>query len=531
MACFTVSLKLINYLISALLVLIGIALAITAIVGLATPNNEAFTASMIAVLVLCVLIVIVGALGACATKKGNRILLGIFCCVAGILFVLCFLSALAGTTIMSQTHYLADLDNAGLNGVDPDSVPGGFYVLTRDAYAGFYSSQHCRGPSCRFVEGELRCPIPIQCDTNSLTKSLNDLLYTAIKRGNPTASSLSVCENDRGLDDPFYRQSGAVNAWCISRTAAMARVDGWTLGTGIVLWALTAFLLLISITNGLLACTLQRKSAIKGGVILAMPAGTPQRRLNVINYTINGILICIGVVLISFSLYALVSKRLSLTRHAWLYGIPPVGVILILLGLLGCWATKRRKLVVMAYYCGIAALLFVFAFIAALGFTLRASDTHYLSNLARSDLNTLDKRPAKTYAGIRASYAAFYTLDGCSGPSCSQDAICTNIRCSSPPITEALNSWLSPSPIASSTFDKCIADALSDEQFDIAIAEGWCSSNITVLDLVNYWTIAILTALWFSALFVLLVSTNNGLIVFCSADSDDHSEEMDGVYI
>ncbi|KAF4717632.1 hypothetical protein FOZ63_030681 [Perkinsus olseni] len=53
-----------------------------------------------------------------------------------------------------------------------------------------------------------------------------------------------------------YPRGAAVNtAWCVSNTAFIAFVDSWAVGILIGIWIITIFVLLVSVTNGILACT------------------------------------------------------------------------------------------------------------------------------------------------------------------------------------------------------------------------------------------------------------------------------------
>ncbi|KAF4655673.1 hypothetical protein FOL46_008148 [Perkinsus olseni] len=254
-SCFTTVLKIINYILSGLLILLGLGMGVLSIVVLATSTGTSSAGFNVFNLILCIIIIIIGALGIWATTKQIRVAHGVFCCVGGIIFVIYLIAALmASAAVGSTTDYLASLDSSGLNRLSSSTPSGALYSVLREAYQELYQANSCQGPVCTFSSLKPSCS-PITCASNTMSDNLNGYLTEGADNGGVTDMSLKTCL-ELTFSSSSYPRGAAVNtAWCVSNTAFIAFVDSWAVGILIGIWIITIFVLLVSVTNGILACT------------------------------------------------------------------------------------------------------------------------------------------------------------------------------------------------------------------------------------------------------------------------------------
>mmetsp|Transcript_7229 Transcript_7229/g.7112 ORF Transcript_7229/g.7112 Transcript_7229/m.7112 type:complete len:151 (+) Transcript_7229:116-568(+) len=107
----------------------------------------------------------------------------------------------------------------------------------------------------------------------NIPKAILTCFFVA-QNGGVTQLSLNACLENIGSSGDS-QGADVDTAWCISNTAFIAVVDDWAIGVLIGVWIITVLVLLLSVSNGALACTI-RKKQVKGGVILATPAEVPQ---------------------------------------------------------------------------------------------------------------------------------------------------------------------------------------------------------------------------------------------------------------
>ncbi|EER14513.1 hypothetical protein Pmar_PMAR024400 [Perkinsus marinus ATCC 50983] len=273
-SCLNKTLTIINYIASGILILVALAMAILFIFMLATSIGAASVPFNVLSLVLCILIIAVGVLGIWATKKQVRIALGIFSCVAGVIFVIFFISAaVTSAAIGDSINYLASFDSSGLNNLPEGTPIAALYSVLMAAYQSLYLVNSCQGPVCKFSDFGLTCS-SITCASNRISDDLTAYLSEGAQNGGVTQLSLNACLENIGSSGDS-QGADVDTAWCISNTAFIAVVDDWAIGVLIGVWIITVLVLLLSVSNGALACTI-RKKQVKGGVILATPAEVPQ---------------------------------------------------------------------------------------------------------------------------------------------------------------------------------------------------------------------------------------------------------------
>ncbi|KAF4733985.1 hypothetical protein FOZ63_007157 [Perkinsus olseni] len=177
-------------------------------------------------------------------------------------------------SLVSNVHHLAGLNSSDLNDLPYNTPTGMLYSFFRITYQDLYTTNDCRGPVCEFSGPELTCS-PIACLSGSVTSHLNGQLERGIADGGFSEVSLSTCE-DLTPDVADWASFPNVNdAWCIGNTQFIAFAGNWILGVFIVVSIITSLVLVVSVLDCLLFCTMKRDQ-FRAGVVFAAPEQTPQ---------------------------------------------------------------------------------------------------------------------------------------------------------------------------------------------------------------------------------------------------------------
>uniref|UniRef100_A0A7S3UL74 Tetraspanin n=1 Tax=Oxyrrhis marina TaxID=2969 RepID=A0A7S3UL74_OXYMA len=207
-----------------------------------------------------IVLIIAALLGCSATHKQNRFVLTAFLFLAGVVFTLLCITAIASTLYLSRVKAINELNSPQLNALTGRNQST--YRFLRQAYGEIYDTAECSGGIASFLSGKPSFT-EIECkESKAIAKTLNGWL-NADDSSAITAVSFSICVVQAGLDDEFKGGIPAANAWCGSNTTVIKLVDRWSLGILIALWIITAFVLIVGIAN----CVLVSGNKKKGKVI------------------------------------------------------------------------------------------------------------------------------------------------------------------------------------------------------------------------------------------------------------------------
>lgn len=267
--CCTATSKLLNYFVMVVLFLVGALVIVVASLVLASDFRTLVRNWWLWVAVAAgIVIIIVSCLGCGATRKQNRFFLTLFLIVAGIVFALLCVAAIASSIYIGDVNAIARMNFAELNEVSGSEKQS--YDFIRESYGDIYDDNECSGGQCQFPAGQVIACSRITCrSSSSLADTLNDWLREGVKNGGITPAAFSTCVSLATGDSSFRGGSSGASAWCGSSTRVLDVVDGWSLGILIGLWVITAFVFLICIGNCVLICG--KKNRSQQGVVVAKP--------------------------------------------------------------------------------------------------------------------------------------------------------------------------------------------------------------------------------------------------------------------
>ncbi|EER04744.1 Tetraspanin-8, putative [Perkinsus marinus ATCC 50983] len=249
-----------------------------------------------------------------------------------------------------------------------------------------------------------------------------------------------------------------------------------------------------------------------------------------INYFVNTIVFLLGALVTALAIYILVSDFKSLFTQWRIWVGVATGIVLIIVALLGCGATKNQDRCVLTAFLFLAGVVFALLCVIAIASSVYLSNLVSIGSLNSPALNNLSGRDLSTYRFIRDSYTLVYDDAECRGGVCgftqgSSSLQCSPIFCKSRDVTKTLNKWLNTdrsSGITPASFQACLAESAEDSKTPMrSSASAWCGSNTSVINTLNRWSVGILIGLWVVTAFIMFVCIANCVLI-CGKDRKGH---------
>ncbi|KAF4670717.1 hypothetical protein FOL47_001866 [Perkinsus chesapeaki] len=492
--CCIATSKLINYFINTIIFLLGALVTAVAIYLLVSDFNKLLREWWIWVGVAAGIVLIIAALLGCgATHKQNRFILTAFLFLAGVVFTLLCITAIASTLSLSHVKAISELNSPQLNALTGRNQST--YRFIRQAYGEIYNTAECTGGIATFSSGAPSFTA-IQCkESNAIAKTLNGWL-NADRSSGITAASFAICVAQAGADEEFE-------------------------GILIALWVITAFVLIVGIAN----CVLISGNKKKKGCCTATS--------KLLNYLVMFVVFLVGALVLAVSIYVLASNFRHLLRDWWLWVAVASGIVIIIVSLLGCSATRKQNRCLLSVFLVVIGALFALLCVAAIASTIYMSNLNRIGDMNFNQLNTLTGSDRDTYDFIRQSYGSTYNTTKCSGGQCrfiGPAIACSAITCeTSSSVANTLNEWLSEGlkapGITQQSFDTCVSLATSDTSFDggQSGASAWCGSSTRVIGLINGWSLGMLIGLWVITAFILILCIANCVLI-CGKKRQQHQQ-------
>ncbi|KAF4751484.1 hypothetical protein FOZ63_001713 [Perkinsus olseni] len=260
--CCTATSKLLNYFVHTIVFLLGALVTAMAIYILVSDFRRLFTEWRVWVGIAAgVVLIIVALIGCGATRKQNRFFLTAFLFLAGVVFALLCVIAIASSIYLRNLVSINKLNSPALNNLSGRDQST--YRFIRESYSFVYDEADCSGGVCAFTGSAFSCS-PILCRSNDVAKTLNKWL-NADRSSGITLASFQTCVALASQDLEFRGRASAASAWCGSNTSVIDAVGSWSLGILIALWVITAFVMFVCIANCILICGKKHRKRYGGG--------------------------------------------------------------------------------------------------------------------------------------------------------------------------------------------------------------------------------------------------------------------------
>ncbi|KAF4713905.1 hypothetical protein FOZ63_011087 [Perkinsus olseni] len=243
-----------------------------------------------------------------------------------------------------------------------------------------------------------------------------------------------------------------------------------------------------------------------------------------LNYLVLFVVFLVGVLVIVVSALVLASNFRTLVRDWWLWVAVAAGIVIIIVSLLGCSATKKQNRLFLSVFLIVLGIVFALLCVAAIASSIYIGNVNSISRMNFAQLNSLSRSDQQAYEFIRESYGDIYHDNKCSGGQCQfpagQVVACSTITCeASSDVAKTLNEWLrdgiAATGITSGAFSTCVAQAHNDTSFRAGNtgASAWCGSSTRVINLVERWSLGFLIGLWVITAFVFVVCLANCVLI------------------